>query len=165
MAPGPFCTCPSVRSRGSGCGGWKAPSEAASWSPLQDQARPLLFYVPPHIPPDPSLLPPKQGLVPNSRAGISGQESELLCSVRGECLLGFPSRRNDPAAGLSMPTLMPVCLSSLCPRAPGAGCGVAWAGSPASASGPCRGSPSRRGTPTTSASASGTSGWHAGKGR
>lgn len=113
----------------------------------------------------PSLLPPRQGLVLHSSAGISGQESELLCSVRGECLLGFPSRRNDPAAGLSTPTLMPVCLSSLCPRAPGAGCGVAWAGSPASASGPCRGSPSRRGTPTTSASASGTSGWHAGKGR
>lgn len=119
----------------------------------------------PHPAPHPSLLPPRQGLVPHSRAGISGQESELLCSVLGECLLGFPSRRNDPAAGLSTPTLMPVCLSSLCPRAPGAGCGVAWAGSPASASGPCRGSPSRRGTPTTSASASGTSGWHAGKGR
>lgn len=143
----------------------EAPQQSSQLVPLRDQAPPLMVHI--HLPPCPvaHFSSPDRTLPSTCRVDISGQESKLLCSVRGECLLSSPSGGANLAVGLPVPILMPVSLSSLCPRAPGAGCGVAWAGSPASASGPCRGSPSRRGTPTTSASASGTSGWHAGKGR
>lgn len=140
----------------------EGPQRGSQLVPLQDQAPPLPVYVLPHIP---HFSSPDRGLARTRRAGISGQESELCVLLEVSASLVSPPGGKNPAAGLSVLTLMPVCLCHLCPRAPGAGCGVAWAGSPASASGPCRGSPSRRGTPTTSASASGTSGWHAGKGR
>lgn len=107
---------------------------------------------------------PSRGLSRTPGPASPGQESELLCSVRGECLLGFPSRRNDPAAGLSMPTLMPVCLL-LCPRAPGPAAGWPGLGVQPPPAAHAAAHPSRRGPLTTSASASGTSGWHAGKGR
>lgn len=113
-----------------------------------------------------SLTPwPMEGLprIPQLPPLARSQNFLILLEVSG--YLSFPSSRGKPCRA-SVPTLMPVCLSAvLCPRAPGAGCGVAWAGSPASASAPCHGSPSRRGIPTTSASGSGMSGWHAGKGR
>lgn len=50
-------------------------------------------------------------------------------------------------------------------RAPVGGCAAGWAGSRACGSGPCSGTPSRPGTPTTSARGNGTSGWRAGRGR
>lgn len=114
-------------------------------------------------PPSHSPHWPAQGLTstPWSPPLASSQNFHILFQVSAPSVsVSGGAHRGDSAhlnAYLSLP--------SLCPRAPGAGCGVAWAGSPASASGPCRGSPSRPGTPTTSASASGTSGWHAGKGR
>lgn len=153
MAPGPFCLSLREEQRK-----WvwrlEGPQRGSQLVPLQDQASPPVLCPAPTSPPHPSLLPPKQGLVPNSRAGISGQGSELLCSVRVSASLVSPPRRNDPAAGAVSNTLMPVCLSSLCPGAPGAGCGVALGGDPASAR-PMHGSPSRRGTPTTSAAQAG----------
>lgn len=50
-------------------------------------------------------------------------------------------------------------------RAPVGDCAVGWAGSQACGSGPCSGTPSRPGTPTTSARGSGMSGWPAGRER
>lgn len=98
-----------------GCGGWKVP--------LGDRAPPAppSLCPAPHPAPAPTVPSPGRGLARTRGAGISGQESELLCSVRGECLLGVPSRRKKPCSGPSVPTLMPLCLSVLGLPGPAAG--------------------------------------------
>lgn len=99
MAPARFFTRPSVRRKGSGCGGRKSPKKAASWFPSKTKHLPL-WFLSMSPPPSQSLTSPAQmGLPSTRRVDLSSQESELLCSVRGECLLSFPSRRNKPCGG------------------------------------------------------------------
>lgn len=140
-----------VRGRGSGGGGWKSPSEAASSSPPP----PPGFK---HFPSLPcSCVPPSSvGSTPLAR----NQNFYTLFGMSDPSQFPLQEERALQALCAHLNT----CLS-LCPRAPGADCVVAWGGSPASVSGPCQDSPSRQGTPTTSANGSGMSGWHVGKGR
>lgn len=71
---------------------------------------PLLVYA--HVAPTQPLSP--QPTQDTGRVDVSGQESELLCPVRGECLRSVPCSGTSPAVGLSVPALMPaVSLLSL----------------------------------------------------